>query len=76
MNDTSKLETIPDPIDAADILTPAELSKRLKLPLSWIYEKSRKRGEHDNPLPTLRCGRYLRFSWPDVVAWMRSNSSP
>jgi hypothetical protein len=73
---TPKLATTPAPIDAADILTPAELSERLKLPLSWIYEKSRKRGEHDNPLPVLRAGRYLRFSWPDVCAWLRSNSSP
>jgi hypothetical protein len=70
---TSKLEstTVTRP---EDILTPQELSERLKLPVSWIYEKCRTGGGHGNPLPVLRCGRYLRFSWPDVVAWMRSNN--
>ena len=73
MSAQPKLET--SVIAAADILTPAELSARLKLPLSWIYEKSRKRGEYDNPLPTLRCGRYLRFDWRAVCEWLRSNNS-
>jgi len=76
---THKIDSTPAqraPLDPADIITPAELSKRLQLPLSWIYEKSRANGKHGNALPTLRCGRYLRFSWADVVAWMRSNNSP
>jgi hypothetical protein len=60
-------------IDAADILTPTQLCTRLQVPLSWVYEKSRARGKYGNPLPVLRCGRYLRFSWPDVVQWLRSN---
>jgi hypothetical protein len=75
---TPKLEALPanwGPLDPADIITPAELSKRLQLPLSWIYEKSRANGKHGNSLPVLRCGRYLRFSWTDVVNWMRSNES-
>jgi hypothetical protein len=59
-------------VDPEDILTPGELAKRLKVSLNWIYEKSRNRGKHSGaPLPCLRVGRYLRFVWPDVVAWMR-----
>jgi hypothetical protein len=59
-------------IDPKDILTPEELAKRLKVGVCWIYEKSRARGKHSGaPLPCLRMGRYLRFSWPDVVQWMR-----
>jgi hypothetical protein len=55
------------------ILTPEELAKRLKVGVSWVYEKSRSRGKHgENPLPVLRMGRYLRFAWPDVVDWMRA----
>ena len=62
-------------MDAADILTPQELAKRLKVPLSWIYEKSRNRGQYNGaPLPCLRCGKYLRFDWNAVVAWMRSGA--
>jgi hypothetical protein len=72
VSDNSKIEA---PLRPEDILTPKELSKRLKLPLSWIYEKSRKRGNDGHPLPVLRCGRYLRFSWPDVCEWLRSNHS-
>jgi hypothetical protein len=71
---TPKLETA-TVTRPEDILTPEELSSRLKLPVSWIYEKSRSNGKHGNPLPVLRCGRYLRFSWPDVVTWMRSNNN-
>jgi hypothetical protein len=72
---TPKLETKPTPLDPLDLLTPQELAERLKLPLSWVYEKSRANGNHGNPLPVLRCGRYLRFSWTEVVNWMRSNNS-
>jgi hypothetical protein len=56
-----------------DILTPEELAQRLKVNIGWVYEKSRLRGKNNGtPLPTLRMGRYLRFSWPDVVEWLRS----
>jgi hypothetical protein len=55
-----------------DILTPEQLAERLQVTVNWVYEKSRSRGEHTSkPLPVLRCGRYLRFYWPDVCAWLR-----
>jgi predicted DNA-binding transcriptional regulator AlpA len=53
-----------------DILTPAELARRLKVPQSWVFEKTRKRQK--NPLPVFRIGRYVRFHWPDVAAWLDS----
>jgi hypothetical protein len=57
-------------LEPGDILTPQELAKRLKVPLSWVYKKSAQRTP--DSLPVLRCGMYLRFSWPDVCAWLRS----
>jgi hypothetical protein len=46
-----------------DILTPGQLAERLQVGVSWVYEKSRGRGQHNGtPLPVLRCGRYLWFS--------------
>jgi hypothetical protein len=63
------------PIAASDILTPEQLAERLQVAVSWVYEKSRARGGHGKPLPVLRCGRYLRFSWPDVCEWLRSNNT-
>ena len=63
-------------INPEDILTPDELAKRLKVTVDWIYEKSRERGRHGGkPLPCLRVGRYLRFCWPDVCAWMRCQTN-
>jgi hypothetical protein len=61
-------------LDPRDILTPGELAKRLKVGVGWVYEKSRSRGRHDKPLPCLRIGRYLRFDWRAVCAWMRDGS--
>jgi predicted DNA-binding transcriptional regulator AlpA len=57
------------PIDPSQILTLAELAQRLKVSERWVYEKSRRRCQ--NPLPTIRIGRYLRFDWVSVSAWLR-----
>ena len=59
-------------MESGDILTPDQLAGRLQVSVNWVYEKSRRRGKHSGePLPVLRCGRYLRFYWPDVCAWLR-----
>lgn len=56
-----------------DILTPQQLAERLQVGVSWVYEKSRQRGRYQaKPLPCLRMGRYLRFSWTDVCEWLRA----
>jgi hypothetical protein len=78
MATAAKLGIVPQAarIEPGDILTPEQLAKRLQVGVNWVYEKSRARGNRGNSLPVLRCGRYLRFSWPDVCAWLRSNNSP
>jgi hypothetical protein len=59
-------------MESGEILTPIQLAERLQVGVNWVYEKSRNRGKHSGePLPVLRCGRYLRFYWPDVCAWLR-----
>jgi hypothetical protein len=76
---TAKLASLPRitaRIEPGDILTPEQLAERLQVAVSWVYEKSRVRGSEHNPLPVLRCGRYLRFSWPDVCEWLRSDNNP
>lgn len=50
------------------ILTPQELADRLKVPVSWIYEKTRSRSR--DPLPVIRLGRYMCFDWLDVAEWI------
>jgi excisionase family DNA binding protein len=55
-------------VKAEDILTPEELAARLKVPDSWVYEKTR--GRCRNPIPCLRLGRYVRFDWTAVASWL------
>ena len=59
---------------ACDLLTPAELADRLRVPVSWIREGTRSRNLVGNdPIPHLRLGRYIRFQWgsPELDAWLR-----
>jgi excisionase family DNA binding protein len=55
-------------IDPLNILTPEELAGRLKVPKSWVFEKTRARCQ--NPIPHYRIGRYVRFDWTRVVEWL------
>lgn len=61
----------------AILLTPRELAERLSVPVSWIREKTRKRAQvrdEGNVLPCLRLGKYIRFRWSDVEAWLEKQS--
>ena len=58
------------PLSPSDILTPQQLADRLQVKVGWVYEKMRPRQPH--PLPVIKMGRYLRFSWPAVSAWLES----
>jgi hypothetical protein len=71
MASTSKPETAPV-IKPEDILTPEELADRLKVGVSWVFEQTRARStiRNKNPLPCHRMGKYLRFYWPEVSAWL------
>lgn len=63
--------------DPADILTPEELAGRLKVSRSWVFEQTRNRAKvrNSNPLPCIRLGKYLRFSWEQVSRWVLENNS-
>ena len=59
-----------------DILTPQQLAERLQVEISWVHEKSQRRGEHtEEPLPVLCCGRYLRFYSPDICKCLRGGTN-
>jgi excisionase family DNA binding protein len=51
------------------LLDPDELAERLKVPVSWVYEQSR-RGQ----IPTIRIGRYVRFRLNDVLKSQRKEN--
>lgn len=59
-------------LKAEDVLTPEELAARLKVPESWVYEKTRARCR--NPMPCLRLGRYIRFDWQAVINWLTTEA--
>jgi hypothetical protein len=63
----------PAPFRPDDILTPDQLAGRLQVPLSWVYKHTDKSRSSRNRLPVLKCDGFLRFSWTDVCAWLRSN---
>lgn len=58
--------------DPKDILTPAELSRRLKVSLQFLYDQTRKTSA--NRLPVIRVGRLLRYHWPSVMSWLQMRS--
>jgi excisionase family DNA binding protein len=51
-----------------DLLTVGELASLLKVPKSWIYDHTRKRGIEK--LPHIKLGKYLRFFEADVLAYL------
>ncbi len=59
-----------------DLLTPKELAERLKVRESWVFEQTRQRAKvrSEKPLPCIRLGKYIRFSWVQVCDWMAQNN--
>ena len=50
------------------ILTIEQVAKRLQLRPSTVYELTRRRNRR--PLPVLRAGKFLRFRWSQIEAWL------
>jgi predicted DNA-binding transcriptional regulator AlpA len=76
----TKVRRAAQPVNLAtgdEILTPQQLAERLQVAVSWVYEQTRDRANVRNvaPMPHVKLGKYLRFSWQDVVRWMDEHSS-
>jgi excisionase family DNA binding protein len=50
-----------------DLLTIKEMAQRLKVPLSWLYSRTRIKG---GDFPVIRVGKYCRFDAGAVMAWI------
>ena len=50
------------------LLTVQEVAEILKVPVSWVYERTRVRSA--NRLPGFRLGKYWRFRRGEVMAWL------
>jgi hypothetical protein len=58
--------------ESEPLLKPEGLAQALNVPLTWIYARSRVRGER--AMPCIRCGKYLRFRLSDVLAWLKKQN--
>jgi excisionase family DNA binding protein len=54
----------------AMVLTAQEVAERLRVPVSWVYERTRRRGP--GCIPHRKMGKYLRFLAEEVDDWFRS----
>jgi hypothetical protein len=54
-----------------EVLTAEELASRWRVRPSWVREQTRSRCM--DPIPHVRLGRYVRFSWnsPELNAWWK-----
>ena len=46
-----------------------ELAEALSVPISWVYSRTRIKG--DGQIPTIRCGKYVRFDIDEVMDWLQ-----
>jgi excisionase family DNA binding protein len=53
------------------LLTAEQVAERLAVPVSWVRQATR-----SGALPFLELGRYKRYSWPAVEAWLETCSKP
>lgn len=51
-----------------ELLTVEDVAALLKVPPSWVYERTRRRGIERTP--GFRLGKYWRFREGDVLAWL------
>ena len=51
-----------------ELLDATELAAALRVPVSWVYSRTR---QEPPGLPTYRCGKYVRFSLREVLAFLR-----
>lgn len=51
-----------------ELMTVSEIASLLKVPVSWVYERTRRRGIEQ--LPHVKLGKYLRFSLPEIKEWL------
>lgn len=51
------------PGNGYEVIDSAELAARLRVPESWVRNRTRCRTPKEERIPCLRFGRYVRFEW-------------
>src|SRR5215467_5924670 len=52
-----------------ELATVSQIAEFLQVPNSWVYERTRRRG--NERIPHFKLGKYLRFSKSEVVEWVQ-----
>ena len=52
-----------------EFLTVSELANRRKVLMSWLYSRTREKGE--GTIPKIRVGKYVRFDEAAVLEWLK-----
>ena len=55
---------------AEELLTVSDVAAALKVPVSWVYERTRRSGT--DQIPHFKLGKYLRFRWSTVREWLEN----
>jgi excisionase family DNA binding protein len=55
---------------AKPLLTVHEVAEFLRVPASWVYERTRRRGK--DRLPHVKVGKYLRFRLSDLQSYIEA----
>jgi excisionase family DNA binding protein len=69
---TARIVEAPSTVVASPLLTVAEVAEMLRVPISWVYERTRSRAA--DRIPGFRLGKYWRFRRADVLAWLEGRS--
>lgn len=54
--------------EAERLLTVQEVAELLRVPVSWVYERTRRRG--DQHFPHIKMGKYVRFRPTEIEAYL------
>ena len=60
--------TVPSAPSELTLLTIEDVAEILKVPVSWVYERTRCRAA--DRIPGFRLGKYWRFRESDLLAWL------
>jgi predicted DNA-binding transcriptional regulator AlpA len=55
------------------LLTLKDLAAELRVPVSWVYSRTRQTGP--GAIPRIKVGKYLRFELKDVMAWLEKQNA-
>jgi excisionase family DNA binding protein len=53
-----------------NLATVAEIAALLRVPASWVYERTRRRGIER--IPHFKLGKYVRFDRREVLEWVQN----